>query len=446
MFPKRLLDRLLCPYCGSALVPERTLAASGDAIRTAVVACDCACYPLLEGILALRPDRSFARACDRLADGDAAGALLEALPSASAPGRLARRLARLPPLRTVFERREARDKSRFLEAPSFRDAVMWGRLPSYGHYLFHRYANPSFLAAIPVLLMFRGDAGRPILDLSAGAGHASYLLGILRPGAEVISADSDFANLLLARRFLVPGAALLCLDAEHPLPFSDGFLDGVFCGDAVYCYRSKVGLVRELERTVAPEGLWAFTRMWNTAAFEFSGFPMTAAQYLRLFERENPVLLPESAVFEQFVRELRLEIGVRPTPELERESAFTMLGRRSAPLGDGLHDLADAYADGWRDLSINPIYRVDERDDALELRVEWPSSAGLDRSLREDCAPVETVLPATARIERPLLERLERGEATPEDRACVRALLLEFVLVRLPGSYGQRPLPVAPGG
>ena len=460
MFPRRFLERIRCPYCGGRLQEECSIEASETAIRAGVVRCACNYYPLLEGILLLRPDPAFERARDLLLAGDAKSALLAALPAprSTRARRWLGRLAAVSPgvVGRALHERERSEKRSFVSAATFLDAVMWGRLASYGYYLYHRYANPNFLAAIPALLLFRAVAGsssgdtrdeevRPVLDLSAGAGHASYLLRLLRPEIPVVSADMDFLNLALARRFLLPEEPLLCLDAEHPLPFTDDFLGGIYCGDAFYCYRAKTAVVRELERTVAQQGIWAFPRLWNAAVYDLSsGFPMTAEQYMRCFERANPVLLPESFVFDRFMREQCLDLTYVASPEeLAGERGYLLLASRSGFIGNGQEGLGEAFTRTWRDIAINPIYRVEESPDHLDLRLAWPPADHVDRSLQDDCAPVEDYLPESCRLDQGLLQRLGEGTWTPEDAERVARLLCDFVLVRLPPDYGHRSIAVA---
>src|SRR5690606_7239287 len=82
------------------------------------------------------------------------------------------------------------------ERPAFLRALAEYRTPLYADYLYYRYANNSFLGSIPLILFLRtaleeiraasDDRSRlRIVDIGCGVGHATHMLEIAVPDAEV---------------------------------------------------------------------------------------------------------------------------------------------------------------------------------------------------------------------------------------------------------------------
>jgi hypothetical protein len=180
-------------------------------------------------------------------------------------------------------------------------------------------------------------------------------------------------------------------------------------------YRAKTAIVRELVRTVVQRGIWAFSRRWNAAVCDLSsGFPMTAEHYMRCFEHVNPVLLSEGFVFDRFMREQCLDLTYVASPEeLAGERGYLLLASRSGFIGNDQERLSEAFTRTWRDLAINPIYRVEESPDHLGLCLAWPPAVHVDRSLQDDCASVEDYLREAASSTRACFGGSAKGLGPP---------------------------------
>jgi SAM-dependent methyltransferase len=324
----------------------------------------------------------------------------------------------------------------------FLAALQATRPRGYAEYLFHRFANPSFLGAVPPLLVL-GDACRRkspgrVLDLLCGVGHASAILGTLRPEVEIVAADSDFMNLYLARKVVAPCAAAVCIDAELPLPFADSSFDGLFCLDGLHYIRSKVALLREVDRVVNAEGFWTFAHMHNIdGENENPGAPLSADAYSERFAFGRKRLMAESEVLRQFQESGSLDLTAQSeSGSLVSSQAVTLVGARTESLWGKHTCLDDAFCSRPDLLGFNPLYRVEEVPHGLMLRSEWPSD-----SLRRECVGKMTILPDTVLVPGTVVREIVSSRKTGSLSDDVRKLLRSFVLVCLPECYPRWVFP-----
>lgn len=425
-----------------------------------ILRCDCYEYPVVSGIALLRQISRVASirngAVDALKRRDSKGALLWLLENGSAtevPGlanrssqggggaRLARRIREMV--------RGSRAPLQEIPIPlqsGFKEALQATRPRGYADYLFHRFANPSLLGAIPPLMVLgehssQKSPGR-ILDLLCGVGHTSAILSALWQKIEVICADSDFVNLFLAQRFLAPRAAAVCIDAELPLPFVDSSFDGVFCLDGLHYIRSKIALLEEVNRVLGADGVWAFAHMHNASVEnESSGVPLSAEGYLKRFSNGENRMLQESEILRQFQMDGGLDLTLQPPSEsLALSHALTVIGSRTDFLWKMYPALDNTLCRRPDLIGFNPLYRVEEVSDGLMLKSTWPSE-----SLRHECMRRGPILPESVHLPLHIVEEIRalRTGVTPLDE--VKRLLRSFVLVSLPNRYSDQAPPSAPG-
>lgn len=470
MITPEFIARCRCPWCGAGLRVEHAAAepsvggGEAGAIRQGVVACECCRYPIINGILVLQQGATFRdehreAAVAAVLAGDRERALHSAMLASNLinRGRLAAAAARV--LRALSPRLRERYGQRIDpglvmdERATFEELALALRPAAFAHYLVQRYANPSLMAAIPLMVLLGrhlaaraggGDgreARRPlVIDLGAGAGHASCLLSALAPGAQVITSDSDFISLCLARRLLGEGATIIGLDAEAPLPFEDGSLDAVFSLDAYHYMRSKVAVARELRRVVRPGGLWVFPHLHNALLPNPApGYPLPPSGYRRCFEGIDARLLPEAEVLRGFVEEGALDLSREtPTGDLEGANALCMIGSAAPdeaeprPLWSRHEGLARAYVGSATGLGLNPVYEVEPKPGGgvMTARRAWASER-----LRRECIGADAYLPERVEVEAGFIERLSRGEVQTSDVDRVRELMRSFVLVPMPEKY-----------
>jgi SAM-dependent methyltransferase/uncharacterized protein YbaR (Trm112 family) len=447
------LATLTCPYCRSGLDIVRRSPHDGSLIDSGVVRCACYRYPIVDGIVVLRqtsaPFDTVDPAVVALEAGDVDGArrhLSTAASMVDVPARprpierAARSIRGLSRRRSGTSTGEERPTGgAALDClPAIRRDLLRLRPRAYADYLYFRYANPSFVAAVPLLSVLESlapDASRSaftVLDLSCGIGHSTAMMRSLHPSATCVAADPDFINLSLLRRHLVPDALCVCLDAELPLPFADGAFEAVVCLDAFHYIRSKWALARELERVVTDDGVWLVPHLHNVAMTNVSpGIPLTAEDYVRLFGFVDVAVLDESVVLEGLFADGVLDLSA-PSAAMAAPEApvFSLVGSRRHIWNT--YDVRRSLERAARSDPVgpNPIYRLAADDDVVIFDLEWP-----DPSMARECAAIERYLPSHVELDKRLLGRLQRGEPSADDHGKVAALLDRFVLVALPPGY-----------
>lgn len=435
---RALIDELRCPYCAGRLVPE---SGNDDSMLYGVLRCGCGPSPVVDGIVWLsrrrdgivpQEDPVIRSVLSKLRRDDRQGALREALVGSFR--HWSRRAATMLERAGVSPPRFLMDSARHRLAREvlhgdvdFAGAVALLRNGPYGRYLYHRFANPSILAAIPVILLLRelSAQGGRLIDIGGGAGHASFLIRKFFPALEVILTDADFANLYLARRFMVPGTPCICLDAEARMPFAKNSMDAVFCMDAFHYVREKVGLVQELRRIVRPDGMWLFPHLHNARGENpAAGYPLTPRGYARAFGGLDARFFDEGGILGQFYQDMRLDL--REPAALSSKSAGLSMVAGPASLWRE-HDLSHEYRRILPHLDVNTVYQ--SRGEAARS-LHWPSG-----ELRAECALAAERMEAEPSVHPLLLDRLKRDELSDADRDMVDALVKRFVLVPMPEGY-----------
>jgi SAM-dependent methyltransferase len=451
-----MIDSLRCPCCESRLALEFDIRSSRIGLSDGVLQCDCYEYPVVGGIAVLRQmghvSSTRNEAVEFLKHRDAEGALWWLLNNGTAEGvpgigevsphpGLAARLVRR--YRKLLRRDRVPPREDPLKSQKeFIAALRVVRPRMYADYLYFRHANPSLLSAIPPLVVF-GDACRErpsgrVLDILCGVGHASAILGALQPGVELVMADSDFVNLFLARGFVVPRGTALCVDAELPLPFDDSSFDGLFCIDGLHYVRSKVALLREVDRVVSADGVWLFAHLHNAAGENKNpGAALTADGYALRFDFGCRRLLSEPDILNRFEKDGCLDLTSQPDVRSVASShAFTLVGSRTDALWKNHPGLDDALCRRPDLFGFNPLFHVERLADGVMLRSAWPSE-----SLRRECVGKVPVLPEAVHVPRHVVDELAEWIATSLMSEDVRALLRSFVVVCLPECYPRSGFP-----
>jgi SAM-dependent methyltransferase len=124
------------------------------------------------------------------------------------------------------------------------------------------------------------EPARRALDLGCGDGRLSALV----EADELTAADVSGVALDRARRRL-PGAVLVELEPDAPLPFGDSSFDLVLCAETIEHVRDLQFLLSEARRVLEPGGTLAVT---TPAHSRFTALRVAAAG----FERRFPPLSP----------------------------------------------------------------------------------------------------------------------------------------------------------
>ena len=443
----RSWQALRCPYCGSGLEwsagePPAAFTTPLDITRFAVLACACHRYPVVAGIPILQHKDGLERVVRLIDEGDHGAALLAALGA----------------FRITWARKSRWFQFRYMlgckrlvsdDDLSFEDAVQITRRPKvFADYLFHRWANPSFLAALGPLMLLgtlrkggpqagspapdaKGDISSPaILDVACGAGHSSFVMRLLFPWLSVVSTDQDFVSLYLAKRYLAPDAAAFCIDAAVPSPFPAGSFDAVFCLDAFHYFQSKCLVRDDLRRIVNRDGLWILAHLHNALQANITpGTPLPPEHYLEMFSALDGRLLDESIILDDVVRKNVLDLREQaPMDDLKAAQSFTFI----AGTGDlwTVHKgFAETVAQRRNSLALNPIYARRGDGSAEQVALRWPNDV-----IARECAAVARILPSPHRLPRHGIESLLKDDHGSR-REELEELVRHFVLVPLPARY-----------
>lgn len=452
MIDEQFLASLSCPYCRSGFEVVVRSPPAPHPIEHGTVRCACYEYPIADGILVVRQTSSPSDAVDEAAmairTGDVERARTALVERASMAGRALRahygvvpqarrHAARVRDWLVAATRRSADGHESDALSPVHADLRRF-RPSGFADYLFQRYANPSFIAAVPMMGLLenaregQGRSAPAVLDLGCGTGHSTAMMRTLFPRIHYVAADPDFVNLLLLHRHFDREATCVCLDAEVPLPFSDSQFDAVFCLDAFHYIRSKWALVRELDRVIDSGGLWIFPHLHNADVVNPSpGQPLSATDYARIFGVLDVVLLDEAAVLQEFLSGHVLDASDAPRiDEVASAAAFSMFGSRPRA-HSRRYEIGRRLVDADRALlGVNPIYEVTCLPKAVELRMSWPNP-----SLEAECAAIRAFLPERLDLDPDAWARITALTTEPRDEDLMARLIESFVLVPLPPGY-----------
>ncbi len=427
---RTFLSNLHCPYCGFSFGLE---SCEGEDVEFGVLRCDCYAYPVVEGIPVLRQVDGLERVVQSIANAQRVQAVLRTL-----------ELFRVQwALRSDFHRLLYRwDCNRLVGNSTAPFALAARRLrkpAAFADYLIHRYANPSFLAAVGPLMVLenlRLGGARPsvVFDLACGAGHASFLMRLLYPGLHVVSADNDFVNLYLARRYMSPKGVHLCIDAEVPSPFADGFFDAVYCQDAFHYFQSKREVVRELKRILTPEAIWVFPHLHNRLRDNLvAGIPLSPEGYLGCLDDSQGRLFVERELLQGVVFEGRVDLSGSASTERLNDSPTVTYVRGDRAIWRTYDGFPQTFCCRKASLRFNPVYRVIRAGEGCRLELRWPNPV-----MARECSEAELFLSKECTLS--AADLLELRQATdPSNSPLLNDLVANFVLVPLPENYAAEP-------
>jgi len=408
-----LLEILQCPYCGASFDIDAgpNLRRSGEEIEHGVLRCQCATYPVVDGIPVLLAGYG--------GDGDFQRML------ANEPERALQTMLDLDDARqSVFRRLLAQG-----EEVSYREWVGLFSPGNEGPYFIHRFANPTFLVGQAILRAVANDRrlfSRRVIDLCGGAGHLARSLCQLSGGAEVVLTETNYWKLWLARRIVAPQCAPVCCDSEAPLPFKRGAFSLALCSDAFHYVWSKRMLACEMIRLAGDDGVIILNHVHNSLCENFSaGLPLAPEWWRNLFAEIGVRVFKETEVLDSVLdrREIDLTRDYS-NEELSDEQALFLIATR-------LKGLYRTYADvatqpSARATRLNPLYQLTPEGENEVLQLNFPSP-----QYETEFGACKRYLPERVELPAGTLRKIEAGQLD----GAWREIAERYVLLDLPDGY-----------
>jgi len=408
-----LLEILQCPYCGGAFALDEgpSLRRSGDEIATGVLRCQCASYPVVDGIPILMAAYSGDTAFQQLLADDPDRALFTAL--------------------ELDEERQAAFKS-FLaqgEAGTYRDCIEIFSPGDEGPYFVHRFANPTYLVGQAILRAAGGDRrvwARRAIDLAGGSGHLTRALCQIAGGAEVFLAETNFWKLWIARRIVAPEIIPVCCDAEAPLPFKRGSFSLALCSDAFHYIWSKRQFACEMMRMVGDDGVIIVNHVHNALRENYSvGLPLAPRWWRNLLADYGARVFKESEALDSVIEHRAIDLSRDYSDEeLADEQALFLIATRLEGIFRKYEYPGAQFASGvWR---VNPLYEIERNEKGAVLRLQFPSP-----SYEDEYKACKRYLPERVELTAKTIRNLEAGELNEE----LRELADRYVALNAPKGY-----------
>src|SRR2546428_1683127 len=408
-----LLEILQCPYCGGSFALDEgpTLRRTGDEIITGVLRCQCASYPVVDGIPVLMAAYVGDTAFQQLLADDLEQALFTAL--------------------ELDEERQAAFM-RFLArggAGTYRDCIEIFSPGDEGSYLVHRFANPTYLVGQAILRAIGSDQRcftRRAIDLAGGSGHLTRALCQIAGGAEVFLAETNFWKPWIARRIVAPEIIPVCCDAESPLPFKRGAFSLALCSDAFHYIWSKRQLACEMTRMVGDDGVIVVNHAHNALAPNYSaGLPLAPRWWRNLLADYGARVFKESAALDSVIERRAIDLSRDYSDEeLACEEALFLIATRIEGIFRRYEYPGAQFDSGvWR---VNPLYEIERSGPSAVLRLQFPSP-----SYEDEYKACKRYLPERLELTAEAVENLEAGKLDGE----LRELRDRYVALNVPKGY-----------
>ena len=437
-----LLRHLKCPYCGQNIKIEKIVFEEGDELINGCVKCECSNFPVLCGILLLKESPLKDQVIKFIKEGLTEEALICCLwpekfeiidsvrtflqNSLGLPRALGTAISHLAQIKA-----EKASKKLFKQYSSEKSSF-FSLLGSdlFESYLKHRFSTDSFWSLYPFIPLLKAKKER-ILDLNCGAGHASFVISNYVEPGQLVSADISFKLLYLGKKYFAPKAQFICIDTNFPLPFENGLFSSIVMSDALQYVHSRIGLAREMKRTLSPKGLLLLLHVHNSLTFNpGAGYALSPKSWTNLFEVAQIVIktIPELKVVQDFIFENKLDLTQKHAEEvLNSANGLIFLSTLDKSLLTTYSNVDQEFLEVKDNLIINPIFKARKSGDKILLeRPDCKLFSGDSYQFSEHYLPRKTEINGNI---------AEGIHVDIPDTSKVEDLMKKFVLINVPNNY-----------
>ena len=428
---RKLLEIMKCPYCGTDLEIEEIYSENEEEIINGCIKCECATYPILEGILVLKNTSTKKYIIEYLKKKE----IQKAVALSFGPGinDICRAIDIIEPkpfgnffkkgLFGLVDHFSKKKYKRYSDKNlSFHDVL--GNTSGVVYFK-HRFSSQTFWSLYPFIKLLREKRKR-ILDVCCGAGHASFVISKYVNPDELICVDGTFSSLYLAKKYFSK-AEFINIDVNYQLPFKDDIFSSVFMMDAFHYVDARVLLAKEFERVLGHEGMLLLLHLHNALVENVAaGKPLSPPAWKGLFDI-NVMALPEKNIVEDFILRDRLNLSKKYSKEeFDQADAILIIAGADSDCFEGI----------WKDileikenLIVNPIYKMKEEGDKILLERKFPSEF-----FRKEYPLTEKYLPERCEIRK----RFVKGRSvciSGSDEIEIEDLMRKFVVINVPEKY-----------
>jgi len=442
----KLIEKLLCPFCGSDIEIEDAKLADDSDIAYGTVKCECGKHPIISGILYLK--RTAAPPWERCT-------LTNTLVSLIEHGRYSKALAlaitdpcvrygsfhaclqnillrhRIGKAIKVLNKRRLTYQTalehfnRALRSP----VPIRKHHAFFGWYFKYRFAIPS-LWPIWAFLHFI-QKHHSVLNLMSGHGHESFIISEFADPALHICTDHFFLGLWLTKRFMAPKAECICVDCEFPLPFRESMFESVISCDAFHYIKSKAALTREINRVLS-DGFVILLHNHNALNKELylsqgPGIPLTIYGYRRMFSSywPNVHILSEASMINSLINDKSIELeNLSNDHECQNITIFAKTKSINR-----IRNLKPRWPRDVGKLVLNPFYSFRKEFNSYKLELTIPEFIANENHLYKEVMPKKIVCSSQD------LTIKSNRSVTLIDLKKTRKLVRSFILLFAPPCY-----------
>lgn len=436
----KFLKLIRCPYCGTDFEVEDVHEEKEGEIIGGCIKCGCSEYPIIEGILFLRNDRTKRYILKFLKKKGIKEAsvfpfeghtedifrVMEFLELKHVYGQLPKKIL-LTLLRHQAKKTYKKYSDKDLSFYKLQSEV------SNDFYFKHRFSSESFWTIYPFVRLLKKKRER-ILDMGCGVGYASFVISRYVNPKELISVDKNFSNLYLLKKYFAKDSECICFDGNYPLPFKDGIFSSVLMMDAFHYINARSLLAREFERVTDPEGLLLLLHLHNSLVcqHQFAGESMPPLVWKNLFSDLDVRVYPEKNLVEDFLFENRLDLTKKYSERVLRSSsAICIVGTKDEGVFNVFNSVQEDLLKHKRNLIINPIYKI-KREEKVVLVKDSPSDFKKEYPISERYLPEKVILDDELSK---VVREINLSEISRKNLENVENLMRSFVIISVPEKY-----------